>query len=82
MKILTYQFLVTINDQGHLELTNEQLQQLPRNVKARVTISIDNETLEPEDLGFSAESFDLSWQQALNDETLPVSQLWQGFDDE
>ena len=33
-------------------------------------------------LGFSAESFQTSWRQAMTGETLPLSQLWDGIDDD
>ena len=35
-----------------------------------------------DDTGFSTESFHRSWQQAMTGETLPLSQLWDGVDDE
>ena len=38
---------------------------------------------EPEDdLGFSAESFRTSWEQARSGQTLPLSQLWDGIEDD
>ena len=33
-----------------------------------------------EDTDFSAASFRQSWQQAMTEETLPFSQLWEGID--
>jgi hypothetical protein len=38
--------------------------------------------LAEDDTGFSAESFRRSWQQAMTCETLPLSQLWDGVEDE
>ncbi|MBE9011355.1 hypothetical protein IQ250_14170 [Pseudanabaenaceae cyanobacterium LEGE 13415] len=32
------------------------------------------------DMGFSAESFRKSWEQAMTGQTLPLSQLWEGID--
>jgi hypothetical protein len=34
-----------------------------------------------DDTGFSPESFQRSWQQAMNGQTLPLSQLWEGIED-
>ena len=33
-----------------------------------------------EDTDFSAASFRQSWKQAMTEETLPLSQLWEGID--
>ena len=33
-----------------------------------------------EDTDFSAASFRQSWQQAITEKTLPLSQLWEGID--
>ena len=38
--------------------------------------------LAEDDTGFSTESFHRSWQQAMTGETLPLSQLWDGVEDE
>jgi hypothetical protein len=35
-----------------------------------------------DETGFSAESFRTSWQQAMTGQTLPLSQLWEGIEDD
>lgn len=37
--------------------------------------------LAEEEANFSAESFRTSWQQAMNGQTLPLSELWEGGED-
>ena len=39
-------------------------------------------TPEDEDTTFSAETFQRSWQQAMAGDTLPLSQLWEGIEDD
>jgi hypothetical protein len=37
---------------------------------------------EPENLDFSADSFQQSWEQAQTGATLPLSELWEGVEDD
>jgi hypothetical protein len=37
---------------------------------------------EPENLEFSADSFRQSWEQAQTGKTLPLSELWEGIEDD
>lgn len=47
------------------------------------TYSQEFETAQEErDAEFSAASFQTSWQQAMTGETLPLSQLWDDFEDD
>ncbi|MEO1094588.1 MAG: hypothetical protein AAFX01_06770 [Cyanobacteria bacterium J06638_28] len=39
-------------------------------------------SVENEDTSFSVASFRTSWQQAMTGETLPLSQLWEGIEDD
>lgn len=45
------------------------------------THTLETQTaLTEDDTDFSSESFRQSWQQAINGQTLPLSQLWEGID--
>jgi len=41
----------------------------------------DKQVSVEDDAEFSAESFQTSWQQTMNGQTLPLSQLWEGIED-
>jgi hypothetical protein len=40
------------------------------------------EKLEDGNIAFSAERFSVSWQQAQTGQTLPLSQIWEGIEDD
>jgi hypothetical protein len=40
------------------------------------------ENLEDKDAEFSVERFSISWQQAQTGQTLPLSQIWEGVEDD
>jgi hypothetical protein len=42
---------------------------------------LNEAAIEPDDVGFSAESFRKSWSQTMNGETLQLSALWDDDDD-
>ncbi len=44
------------------------------------THSLETQATTEENTDFSAASFRQSWQQAMTEETLPLSQLWEGID--
>jgi hypothetical protein len=81
-----YEFPSKLNSEGNLEIPEAVLQHLSteQEIKIIVLVSEPSESSEqPEsdnDLGFSATSFQESWKQANNEQTLPLSQLWEGID--
>jgi hypothetical protein len=81
-----YEFPSKLNSEGNLEIPEAVLQHLSteQEIKIIVLVSEPSESSEqPEsdnDLGFSATSFQESWKQANNGQTLPLSQLWEGID--
>jgi hypothetical protein len=42
--------------------------------------SLETQAVEEGETDFSADSFRQSWQQAVNGQTLPLSEIWEGID--
>jgi hypothetical protein len=72
----------TVNEQGQLSL--DQPLTVDKHTRVRVIVLLsENEEVQDEELLESAqESFRQGWYDAMTGNTLPVSQLWQGIDDE
>ncbi len=72
----------TVNEQGQLSL--DQPLTVNKHTRVRVIVLLsENEEVQDEELLESAqESFRQGWYDAMTGNTLPVSQLWQGIDDE
>ncbi len=72
----------TVNEQGQLSL--EQPLTVNKHTRVRVIVLLsENEEVQDDELLESAqESFRQGWYDAMTGNTLPVSQLWQGIDDE
>jgi hypothetical protein len=81
-----YEFPSKINAQGNLEVPEAVLKHLSSDQEIKIIILVpepseSSERLEADDgLGFSAASFEESWRQANNGQTLPLRQLWEGID--
>ncbi|MEM7796287.1 MAG: hypothetical protein AAF579_17765 [Cyanobacteria bacterium P01_C01_bin.118] len=78
-----YELNATVTADGHIELPEFQLSStLPHPTTVKVIILVtevdesQNDSSDVED-NFSEESFKRSWQQAINGDTVPVSQLWE-----
>ncbi len=72
----------TVNEQGQLSL--DQPLTVDKHTRVRVIVLLsENEEVQDDELLESAqESFRQGWYDAMTGNTLPVSQLWQGIDDE
>jgi len=72
----------TVNEQGQLSL--DQPLTVNKHTRVRVIVLLsENEEVQDEELLESAqESFRQGWYDAMTGNTLPVSQLWQGIDNE
>lgn len=81
-----YELTANVNADGEIELPDFRLSPTspqPATVKVIILVSEPEETRNQSvqlDEDFSAESFKRSWQQAMADETLPLSQLWKETD--
>ena len=60
-----------------LEEAIAQIRTLPINKQDSIAALILEELHADDDLGFSADRFRASWQQAVAGNTLPLSQLWE-----
>lgn len=79
-----YELTAKANADGELEIPKLPLH-LEQDTIVRIIVLVDesdvtNEAGEPDETGFSTPSFQTSWQQAINGDTLPLSQLWEGID--
>ncbi len=71
----------TVNEFGQLSL-DEPLT-IAKHSRVRVIVIIAEENQEDEELVESAsESFRQGWYDAMNGNTVPISQLWEGIDAE
>jgi len=72
----------TVNEQGQLVL--DRALELPENSHVEVIILMQNATSEAEDTPDEEVLADLrqAWHEAMTGQTIPVSQLWDGIDDE
>jgi hypothetical protein len=61
-----------------LEEAIAQLKTRPISEQDSIAALILEELQDNDDLGFSADRFQKSWKQALEGNTLPLSQLWEG----
>lgn len=69
----------TVNEQGQLSL--DQPLTITKNTRVRVIVVLkENEEVQDEVLESAEESFRQGWYDAMIENTLPVSQLWQGID--
>ncbi|MBW4516655.1 MAG: hypothetical protein KME11_15715 [Timaviella obliquedivisa GSE-PSE-MK23-08B] len=81
-----YEFPSKLNAQGSLEIPEAVLKHLSsdQEIKIIVLVSEPPESSEQSttdnELGFSATSFQESWKQANNGQTLSLRQLWEGID--
>lgn len=76
-----YELTAKVNVDGELEIPKIPLH-LRQDTSVRI-IDLVNEldvADEPDETGFSAQSFQKSWQQVVNGDTLPLSKLWEGID--
>lgn len=60
----------------------ELMKELSTIIQTTYTDEAGRSQEEIDGLGFSEESFRRSWQQAVSGNTLPLSQLWDGIDDD
>ncbi|MEM9276845.1 MAG: hypothetical protein AAGA80_28480 [Cyanobacteria bacterium P01_F01_bin.143] len=78
-----YELTATVTADGQIELPDFRLSsssQQPETVKVIILVSEPEESEDQSiklDENFSEESFTRSWEQAMTDETLPLSQLWE-----
>ena len=78
-----YELEATVTDDGQIKLPDFRLSSSssqPAKVKVIILIPESEENNNQSanlDENFSEESFKRSWQQAMADETLPLSQLWE-----
>ncbi|MDJ0576946.1 MAG: hypothetical protein QNJ65_17490 [Xenococcaceae cyanobacterium MO_234.B1] len=81
-----YELTATVTDNGQIKLPDFRLSPTssqPATVKVIILVSEPEENSNQSvnlDENFSEESFKRSWQQAIADETLPLSQLWEETD--
>jgi hypothetical protein len=76
-----YELTAKINADGELEIPKLHLEHLQKDTPVRIIVLINESGDQAEDeTVFSAERFQISWQQAVSGETLPLSQLWEGLD--
>jgi hypothetical protein len=61
-----------------LEEAIAKLKTRPISEQDSIAALILEELQDNDDLGFSADRFRASWQQAVSGNTLPLSQLWEG----
>jgi len=78
-----YELTATVTADGQIELPDFRLSsssQQPETVKVIILVSEAKESEDQSiklDDNFSEESFKRSWQEAMTDETLPLSKLWE-----
>lgn len=72
----------TVNEQGQLSLDQPLTVNKHTRVRVIVLLSENEEVQDDELLESAQESFRQGWYDAMTGNTLPVSQLWQGIDDE
>ncbi|MDJ0903425.1 MAG: hypothetical protein QNJ55_31960 [Xenococcus sp. MO_188.B8] len=81
-----YELTANVTADGQVELPDFRLSPTspqPATVKVIILVSEPEETNNQStqlDENFSEESFKRSWQQAMEDETIPLSQLWKETD--
>jgi hypothetical protein len=80
-----YELTAKINANGELEIPKLRLKHLQQDTPVRIIVLVnepdaDEPAGEENETEFSTESFQRSWQQAVNGETVPLSQLWEGLD--
>ena len=81
-----YELTANVTADGQVELPDFRLSptsKQPTTVKVIILVSEPEETNNQStqlDENFSEESFQRSWQQAMEDDTLPLSQLWKETD--
>jgi hypothetical protein len=76
-----YELNAKVNANGELEIPKLPLH-LQQDTVVRIIVLVNESNVadEPDETGFSTQSFQKSWQQAVNGDTLPLSQLWEGLD--
>jgi hypothetical protein len=80
-----YEFPSKLNAQGNLEIPEAVLQHLSSDQQLKIIVLVSEpsesskQSAADDGLGFSATSFEASWKQANNGQTLPLSQLWEGI---
>jgi hypothetical protein len=78
-----YELNATVTADGHIELPDFQLSfpsGRPKTVKIIILVAEPdekNDEIANLDENFSEDSFKRSWQQAINGETVPLSELWE-----
>ena len=81
-----YELTANVTADGQVELPDFRLSPTspqPTTVKVIILVSEPEETHNQStqlDENFSEESFKRSWQQAMEDDTLPLSELWKETD--
>ncbi len=71
----------TVNELGQLSL--DKPLNLAKRSRVRVIVLVSEKNTEDEELYESAsESFRQGWYDAITGNTIPVSQLWEGIDEE
>ena len=81
-----YELTANVTADGQVELPDFRLSPTspqPATVKVIILVSEPEETNNQStqlDENFSEESFKRSWQQAMEDDTIPLSQLWKETD--
>ncbi len=81
-----YELTANVTADGQVELPDFRLSPTspqPATVKVIILVSEPEETNNQStqlDDNFSEESFKRSWKQAMEDDTLPLSQLWKETD--
>lgn len=76
-----YELNAKVNADGELEIPKLPLH-LQQDAVVRIIVLVNESDAadELDETGFSAQSFQKSWQQAVKGDTLPLSQLWEGID--
>ena len=67
----------TVDEQGQLALDSPLTIKKPSRVEVIVLIPEDTETEENQTKEEILNDFRISWQEAMNGETIPVEQLWE-----
>ncbi len=76
-----YELNAKVNADGELEIPKLPLH-LRQDASVRIIVLVDEADVanETDETGFSTQSFQTSWQQAMSGDTLPLAQLWEGID--
>lgn len=80
-----YELNARVNADGELEIPKLPLH-LEQDTIVRIIVLVNESDSDAQmadatdETGFSTQSFQKSWQQAIKGDTLPLSQLWEGID--